>query len=99
MTRTDFAPPESAQISQRVVKEVAEETGTDPLELEPLFDVINPESLNTLFEPTKNGAFRTTGSVTFEYAGCDVTVHADASLEVTSRATRTTSQAEPTSVD
>lgn len=37
--------------SERVVETVAEATATDPLELEPLYDVIDPDALDRLFRP------------------------------------------------
>lgn len=99
MSQSNFTLPESAPVSQRVTHAVAEETDTDPFDLDPLFDVIDPESLNALFEPTNRGSQRTTGSVAFDYAGCEVTVSADGAVDVTSRGARTGSQANPTSVD
>ncbi|RQG91782.1 HalOD1 output domain-containing protein [Natrarchaeobius chitinivorans] len=99
MSQSTFTLPESAPVSQRVTHAVAEEVDTDPFDLDPLFNVIDPESLNALFEPTNTGSHRTTGSVAFEYAGCEVTVSADGTVDVTARGARTESQGNPTSVD
>lgn len=77
----DASELETVPVSQRVISAVAAETDTDPLELDRLFDVVNPESLNALFEPTKRGLPRSTGAVTFRYEGCDVTVHATGEVE------------------
>ncbi|MCU4926889.1 hypothetical protein OB905_13015 [Halobacteria archaeon AArc-dxtr1] len=82
MSETMFTPTESAPVSQRVVHAVATETDTDPLELEPLFGVVDPESLDSLFEPTSGGATRSTGTIRFEYEDCEVTVDADGSVDV-----------------
>lgn len=84
MSQSTFQLPESAPVSQRVTHAVAETTNTDPLELDPLFNTIDPESINTLFKPTNTGSQRATGSVAFEYAGCDVTVFADGTVDATS---------------
>lgn len=99
MSQINFTLPESAPLSQRVIHAVAEETGTDPFDLNPLFNVVDPENLDALFEPTNTGYQRTTGSVAFEYAGCEVTVSADGAVDVTSYGARPESQDDPTSVD
>lgn len=83
-TPSDFdgSQIESTPVSQRVVRAVAAETDTDPIELDCLFDVIDPESLNALFESTKSGSLRTEGAVTFGYADCEVTVYASGDVDV-----------------
>ncbi|ELY81511.1 HalOD1 output domain-containing protein [Natrinema pallidum] len=57
--------------SQTVLRAVATETNTPVLELEPLYDTIDPEALNTLV--TGNGAVR----VAFDYQDFTVTVDAE----------------------
>ena len=99
MSQSNFQLPESAPVSQQITHTVAETTNTDPLELDPLFNTIDPESLNALFEPTKTGSQRATGSVAFEYAGCGVTVFADGTVDVASSDAQTESQANLTSLD
>ncbi len=100
MSPFESSTTDSPPVSQQVVQAVAEEKNADPLELEPIFNAIDPESLDTLFEPTKAGSRRATGSVTFSYAECTVTVDADGSIDVTRDApARSSPQAEPTSVD
>lgn len=94
-TPTEFGASEAepTPVSQRVVRAVAAEIDADPLEMDPLYDVIDPESLNALFEPTKTGPTRSVGTVTFRYADCTVTVHADRGVEVAAeRASRSESQ-------
>lgn len=61
----------SPRPSVSVVEAVAAETGADPASLAPLYDVVDPDALDGLFEP---GA---SGSVEFEFCGHDVAVHAD----------------------
>ncbi|SFS70746.1 HalOD1 output domain-containing protein [Halostagnicola kamekurae] len=72
-TRSDSEP-----LSVKVVREVAQKEGVDPTELDaPLYDVINPEALDELFEPRRNGEPRF-GAVTFTYHGYDIVVeHGD----------------------
>lgn len=71
---------------QRVVRAVAAELDADPVEMEPLYGAIDPEGLNALFAPTYGGSERSEGEVTFRYAGCTVTAHANGDVDVASRA-------------
>jgi hypothetical protein len=57
-----------------VIEAVAKEMDVDPTELpEQLHEVINPDSLDSLFE----GGNPRGGTVTFTYCGYTVTVNAD----------------------
>ncbi|MFC4437909.1 MULTISPECIES: HalOD1 output domain-containing protein [Natrialbaceae] len=101
-TPTEFGAgeAESMPVSQRVVRAVAAEIGADPLEMEPLYGAIDPEGLNALFEPTRSGLTRSTGTVTFRYADCTVTVHADGGVEVAAERTNcSVSQTDPNAVN
>ena len=73
---------ETEPVSQTVVLAVAEATDEDPMELPPLYDTIDPDALNKLFGDRVDGAERLGGSFEFAYAGCDVTVRADGSVDV-----------------
>lgn len=65
--------------SLAVIKEIAEEEGIDPGEVEPpLGTVIDTDALNGLF--TESG--RTDGLVTFEYSGYRVMVDSDGDVEL-----------------
>lgn len=73
---------EAGSLSFKVITAVAEREGVDPIELEPpeyeaLYDVINPEALDSLFAPRQNGTARATGRVEFEFCGYDVVVTSD----------------------
>ena len=64
-------------MSMRVINAIADARDVDPLDLEvPLFDAINPEALDNLFQP------ETTCAVTFEYDGQSVTVESDGTVVV-----------------
>lgn len=68
----------------RIVSEVAAREGVDPTELKPpLHDVIDPEALEALFEPTPTSQRSHAGSVSFVYRGYDVTVTASGEISVT----------------
>lgn len=67
--------------SHAVVAAVASETGTDPMALEPLYDVFDPDALDALF--AADGAGSGTARVEFVYGGCEVCVRDDGSVDAT----------------
>ncbi len=77
-------PVADRSTSQRVIEAVAETTDSDPTEVGPLYHVVDPEALDNLFAPTP-GSGRRGGQVEFTFAGCDVVVRADGSVEVSER--------------
>lgn len=74
----DSSPP---TITQRVVEAISEATGTDPLELEPLYDTVDPDCLENLFTETASPGSQTNGRVSFTASGCRVTVWSDGDVE------------------
>ncbi|WP_135534598.1 HalOD1 output domain-containing protein [Halostella pelagica] len=68
---------ETESATEAVVIATAEATDADPLELDPLFDAVDPDALNRLFESSDDGSDRPSGRIEFTYAGCDVSVYAD----------------------
>lgn len=64
--------------SRSVVELVSEVTGTDARTLDPLFDVVDPDALDELFDrgSTSDRTPRS-GYVQFRYNDCEVAVHAD----------------------
>lgn len=77
-----FPPEEGIVPSEVVVEAVAEVKGNDPTALPALYDVVDPDALNTLF---RNGG---SGFVDFAYAGCVVSVRADGQVVVRSEEER-----------
>lgn len=67
------------QIAETVIEATAEATGTDPLELEPLYTTVDPDALQSLVGGPPDGA---NAMVTFDYEGCRVTVHRGGRVEV-----------------
>lgn len=59
--------------SEAVVRAVAALTNTSSLDLEPLYDVIDPTQLNEIFEETDAGTVSTELSFTFNGFDVDVT--------------------------
>lgn len=78
---------EKRSTSEEVIRAVAEETGTDPTEVGPLYHVIDPDALDRLFAPTGRTS-RSNGRVEFTFAGCDVVVRGTDEIEVTERTTQ-----------
>lgn len=68
--------------SEAVVDAVAEAEGADPTTLPPLFDAVDPDALDSLFETTSVAPAASTAQVTFSYAGYEVTVEADGAVDL-----------------
>lgn len=66
-------------ITHAVVETVAEAENVDPLDLDPLYGVIDPDALEELFTATA-GSPRSSGKITFEYHGHTVVVSNDGSV-------------------
>lgn len=77
MNENDVKP-----VSLRVVEKVAEATDTDPMNLEPLYERIDPDSLDGLFSDPNPMDNRRVGHVSFTMAGCEVVVWADDTVDV-----------------
>ena len=63
-----------SDVTIELIHAVAEETGSDAIELPPLYEDIDPEALDRLIER----ATCENMSVEFEYAECSVTISVDA---------------------
>ena len=68
----EIAPDES--VSTAVVHAVSAVEGREPSSLRPLSDVLDPDALDTLFEPRSNGRPRIGGQLSFIYSDCVVTI-------------------------
>lgn len=69
-------------VSHRVVEAVARERDVDPLDLPPLYDVIDPDALDQLFDDTLSTGRTGPGRVVFTLDGCEVSVHSDGTIDV-----------------
>ena len=79
--RTRFDPGDHSA-SEAVIAAVSAATGTDAMELPPLYDAVDPDALINLVRPTTTGGGRFPGTVTFEYADALVTVDGRGTVEV-----------------
>lgn len=71
----------SEQISEAVVTAVAEAKGVDPLDLDPLYSVVDPDALNSMFQPTV-GSPPASMELRFSMAGCQVVVQGEGEVTV-----------------
>lgn len=74
-------------VSFDVIAAIADAEGVDPVEIEPpeyqpLYEVVNPEALDALFETRENGMPRTAGRIEFPYCGYHVVVSSDGEVDV-----------------
>lgn len=63
-------------VADRVVTEVADLAGVDPLDLPVLFDRVDPDALNMLVDGLDDG------EVEFDYAGYEVVVDSAGTVDV-----------------
>ena len=72
----------SGELSETVISAVAEAKGVDPLDLDPIYTVVDPDALNGMFRPTV-GSPPTSMELRFSMAGCRVVIHGDGEVVVT----------------
>ncbi|TYL39163.1 hypothetical protein CV102_07700 [Natronococcus pandeyae] len=83
-TRLPSHPSSDESLSVRVARRIAAHEGVDPTELSPpLYHSLDPDALDTLFEPISSGGPRA-GCVTFSYDGKRVTVDSDGEIAIES---------------
>lgn len=82
MTDGTSVTPVQCSVSQSVVDAIARAEGVDPVELTPpLYEVVDPDALNGLFDDTHHYG-RLDREVVFTYKGYEVTVDGDGSVSV-----------------
>lgn len=73
----------SERLVTTIVAAVADHTGRDVADLDPLYEVVDSEALAELFKPRPNGQPRDNGArVEFTYAGCEVLVTGSSDITV-----------------
>ena len=78
-----MTPPDDGRpVSERVVAAVGRERDADPTDLDPLYDAVDPESLNGLIEAAQRNG-RSAVEITFEYYGHTVTVASNGTVTLT----------------
>lgn len=74
--------PAIDETSLAVVSAVATVSGTDPLELDPLYDAVNPPSLDELFDPSKREEQSRDCRMTFRFCEFGITVDGSGMIEL-----------------
>lgn len=67
----------SGSLTLAIVGEVADREGVDPLDLEPIHEVVDPDALEALFSDSIDGTAREDVAVEFDYCGHRVRVDGD----------------------
>ena len=63
--------------SEAVIEAVADAEGVEPTDLQPLYDVLDPDALDALFQPRSHGGRSSRGQIAFEYHGYEIHVDED----------------------
>ncbi|MDG5758491.1 hypothetical protein QA600_03960 [Natronococcus sp. A-GB1] len=74
--------PAGDSASEAVLDAVGTAADVDPLELEPLYAVIDPDAIDSLCAHARRTAGNRTHSLRFSYAGFDVDVRTDGRIRV-----------------
>lgn len=73
-------------MSDRVITAVANTKGMNPMNLDPLYEVIEPDALNALYKRDELGRARSPERVEFTYCGCEVVIAGKNSVSVSATA-------------
>lgn len=69
--------------SESVVRVVAAVTGDEPIRMEPLYEAIDPDALDQVFDSTgADSEVESATRVSFRYQGCAVAVYGDGRVVV-----------------
>jgi hypothetical protein len=69
----------NGMIAEQIVEKAANAADSDVLDQPPLYDVVDPEALETLVDAMSDG------EISFVYAGFDVTVESDGAVTLDER--------------
>lgn len=74
---------QSQSVTETVTQAIAGVTGMHYENIEPMYNVVDPDALNTVFESVSNEVPRDIGAVSFTLSGRDVTVYGHGEIVVT----------------
>lgn len=77
--RAKYHPDEPGSLAGAVIYLVSVATGQEPKTMDPLYETVDSEALESLFR-SREGQ---TGRVEFRYCGCEVTAMSDGEVVVT----------------
>lgn len=87
--RVEYDIRDGEPLSTAVVLAVAEAADIEPADIqEPLYNVLDPDALNSLFGPKADGTPRDNGKLSFSIYGHDVTIEGNESIHVQSSLAR-----------
>lgn len=69
-------------VSMSVLRGVAAVTNTPITDMDPLFETVDPEALDDLYDPAAGDRERADTRVAFRFNGCDVVVYAAGEIEI-----------------
>ncbi|WP_137284939.1 HalOD1 output domain-containing protein [Halorussus salinisoli] len=72
----------SERLSEGVVAAVSTVSDTDPAEMDPLAETIDPDALNSLFAAQHDGTPRAVGNARFSFFDYDIVVSSDGRISV-----------------
>jgi len=72
----------SERLSSAIIAAVATVADTEPTELEPLYECVDPDALNALFSPLSEDQPRSRGRLSFFLDEYEVTVHGHGEIVV-----------------
>ena len=81
MTQSTIRLAPDGRVGETVIDAVSEATGTDPLELPQIYEVVDLDAVERLF-PCECDQQHDENRLEFAYAGCQVRVHADGRVVV-----------------
>lgn len=70
-------------VTAAVVRGVATVMNTPPTELQPIYETVDPDALDLVFDSTPGNPESRDISVTFRFNECEVRVHATGTIEIT----------------
>lgn len=79
--KSQYAKSKNRSVSVAVVEAIAAADDRSPMEVEPLYNTVDPEALNALFD----GKARSGGTVEFVHCGYEVTVESSGNIMVSER--------------
>ncbi|SIQ75707.1 hypothetical protein SAMN05421858_0307 [Haladaptatus litoreus] len=83
MDRTSYRLEDDERPSIAVINAIADHEGSSPDEIRPqLYDAVDPDALDSLFQPRVDGELRRGGRAVFTYRGYRITYESDGWIHV-----------------
>lgn len=100
MEHTSYRLQDGERPSTAIINAIADHEGTSPDEIGPrLYDVVDPDALDSLFRPRVDGEQRVGGKAVFGYRGYEITYESDGWIHIADDRNPGTSASETTPAD